>query len=101
MLLEGKIRNQDEASIAKLQEGHMANIKRLYETGKLKVAGPFGENGNWKGIFIFDCDSREEVEKLLNTDPAISSGRLAYDLRPWLTAPIGSFKPGLPELIQQ
>jgi len=75
----------------------MANINRLYYEGKLKVAGPFGDNGNWSGIFIFDCASKAEVEDLLKTDPAIISGRLAYDVRPWYTAPTGSFVPGKPE----
>jgi hypothetical protein len=61
------------------------------------VAGPFGDKGNWLGIFIFDCETKEEVESLLRSDPAISSGRLAVDIRPWYTAPIGSFVPGKPE----
>ena len=102
MLTKGNNRTQDSAAAAKLQEGHMANIKRLYNEGKLKVAGPFGDNGNWRGIFIFDpiaigSETKEEVEKLLNTDPAIAAGRLAYELHPWYTAPIGSFVPGKPE----
>lgn len=102
MLLKGNNRTQDSATAAKIQEGHMANINKLYEEGKLKVAGPFGDDGNWRGIFIFDasaegCKTKEDVEKLLQTDPAVSSGRLAYDIRPWWTAAIGSFKPGIPE----
>jgi len=102
MLLKGNNRTQDSATAAKIQEGHMANINRLYNEGKLKVAGPFGDDGNWRGIFIFDasaegCKTKEEIENLLQTDPAISSGRLAYDIRPWWTAATGSFKPGIPE----
>ena len=97
MLISGTNRTQDSLTAEKIQEGHMANINKLYYEGKLKVAGPFGDNGNWRGIFIFDCETKEEVEKLLNTDPAISSGRLGYELHPWYTAPMGSFKPGKPE----
>jgi uncharacterized protein len=74
----------------------MANIRKLYAEGKLKVAGPFGDDGNWRGIFIFDCETKEEVENLLKTDPAIAAGRLAYELHPWYTSPIGSFTPGKP-----
>jgi uncharacterized protein YciI len=69
----------------------------LYQEGKLKVAGPFGDDGDWRGIFIFDSPTKEEVETMLKTDPAISSGRLKYELKPWYTAPIGSFVPGKPE----
>jgi uncharacterized protein YciI len=97
MLVKGNNRSQDSATAAKLQEGHMANIGRLYKLGKIKVAGPFGDDGAWRGIFIFDCETKEEVIGLLDTDPAISSGRLAFEIHPWWTAPIGSFKPGLPE----
>jgi len=96
MLTNGSNRNQDSLTAAKIQQGHMANITRLYNEGKLKVAGPFGDDGNWRGIFIFDCSSKEEVEKLLKTDPAIASGRLAYEVHPWWTAPSGSFLPGKP-----
>ena len=97
MLTMGNNRTHDSATAAKIQEGHMANITRLYKEGKIKVAGPFGDNGNWRGLFIFDCADQAEVEKLLNTDPAIAAGRLAYEIHPWYTAPMGSFKPGIPE----
>ncbi|CAN5607581.1 hypothetical protein BH11BAC5_BH11BAC5_30690 [soil metagenome] len=97
MLTTGSNRIHDSATAAKIQEGHMANINRLYYDGKLKVAGPFGDDGNWRGIFIFDCKTKEEVEDLLKTDPAIASGRLAYEVHPWWTAAMGNFAPGKPE----
>ncbi len=97
MLLKGNNRTQDSATVTKLQQGHMANITRLYNEGKIKVAGPFGDDTNWRGIFIFDCKTKEEVEQLLQTDPAISSGRLSYEIHPWWTAPTGSFIPGKPK----
>ena len=98
MLLKGNNRTQDSATAAKIQEGHMANITRLYEAGKIKVAGPFGDDGDWRGIFIFDAATKEEVEQLLKTDPAVAAGRLNYEIHPWWTAPTGSFKPGKPTL---
>ena len=96
MLTAGNNRNQDSAAAAKIQEGHMANIKRLYNEGKLKVAGPFGDEGKWIGLFIFDCETKEEVEKLVKTDPAIAAGRLNYEIHPWWTTASGSFSPGKP-----
>ena len=97
MLMRGENRNHDSLTAANLQKGHMDNISRLYYDGKLKVAGPFGDNGDWRGIFIFDAETREEVDSLLKTDPAIAAGRLKYDIRPWYTAPMGSFVPGKPK----
>ncbi|HOZ79515.1 MAG TPA: YciI family protein [Ferruginibacter sp.] len=96
MLLKGNNRTQDSATAVKLQEGHMANIGKLYKEGKLKVAGPFGDDGNWRGVFIFDVTSKEEVELLLKGDPAIAAGRLSYEIHPWYTAPVGSFATGKP-----
>lgn len=96
MLLKGPNRNQDSAAAAKIQAGHMANINRLYKAGKLKVAGPFGDEGDWLGIFIFDCATQDEVERLLKTDPAIVAGRINYEIHPWYTAAVGSFKPSRP-----
>lgn len=101
MLLKGTNRTQDSASAAKIQAGHMANMARLHKEGKLKVAGPFGDEGDWVGLFIFDasapgCKTKEEIEALVKTDPAVIAGRLTYDIRPWWTMGSGSFKTGIP-----
>ena len=94
MLSRGPRRSEvtDTAIINKLQAGHMANIGKLAEMGKLLVAGPFGDDGNWRGIFIFDAGSKEEVEGYLKDDPAIAAGRLAYEIHPWWTAKNAVFK---------
>lgn len=94
MLTKGERRGEitDTAVINEIQRGHLANINRLAEMGKIVVAGPFGDNGNWRGIFIFDCPTEEEVKESLNTDPAIKAGRLAYEIHPWWTAKNCVFK---------
>ena len=97
LLTTGPNRSQDSLTAANLQAGHLANIQRLYMEGKVKVAGPFGEEGDWQGIFIFDCPTKEEVENLLQTDPAIKAGRMVYTIKSWYTLPTGSFKPGKPD----
>ena len=94
LLTKGARRGEitDTARINELQRGHMANIERLAKEGKIIVTGPFGDDGNWRGIFIFDCETQEEVEKLLQTDPAIAAGRMAYERHPWWTAKGTTFK---------
>ena len=67
-----------------LQKAHMANIIRLAEMKKLVVAGPFGDNGQLRGIFVFKVASLDEARTLTETDPAVQAGRLAIDLHPWL-----------------
>ncbi len=70
---------------AELQRGHMDNIRRLADAGKLLVAGPFMDGGEWRGIFILKCASLDEAKALVATDPAVAAGRLAAEVRPWLT----------------
>ncbi len=69
----------------KIQAAHMANIERLHVAGKLLVAGPFMDNGAWRGLFIFKCASLEEARALVASDPAVQAGRLAVEIHPWLT----------------
>ncbi len=83
MLKSGPNRSQDSTEAAQIQAGHMANINRLAEEGKLVMAGPFLDGGEYRGIFIFDVATLEEAEELIKTDPAVQSGRLVMELHKW------------------
>jgi len=67
-----------------IQKGHMANINRLAEMKKLVAAGPFGDDGRLRGIFVFRVGSLEEAKALTASDPAVQAGRLAMDIHPWM-----------------
>tara|TARA_Y100000782_G_scaffold115322_1_gene156952 strand:+ start:4202 stop:5083 length:882 start_codon:yes stop_codon:yes gene_type:complete len=75
----------DKAFIGKQFRGHMNNINRLVEEGKLIVAGPLNKNPNqYRGLFIFqNVNSIEEAEQLLQTDPAIAAGLLDVEIYDW------------------
>ena len=67
-----------------IQKAHMDNINRLADMKKLVVAGPFGDNGTLRGIFVFRVNSLEEARELAATDPAVKAGRLALQIHPWV-----------------
>ncbi len=69
--------------IQELQKAHLANINRLAETKKLVVAGPFGDDGDYRGIFVFRVGSLKEAQELAATDPMIKIDRLRLDLHEW------------------
>jgi len=67
-----------------IQKGHMDNINRLAQMKKLVAAGPFGDDGQLRGIFVFRVASLEEAKTLTATDPAVQAGRLAMDIHQWM-----------------
>lgn len=73
----------DSLKRIELQKAHLKNIIRLAKEGKLIVAGPFLDDQPVEGIFIFNVETIEEARALTNTDPAIQSGELVMELRPW------------------
>jgi len=82
-LKAGPNRLKDSAARAELQQAHLKNIMRLADEGKLIVAGPFLDNQDIRGIFIFNVSTVEEAKKLTETDPAIKAGSLIMELHPW------------------
>src|SRR5688572_17858720 len=66
-----------------IQAGHMANIERLWKEKKLIVAGPGGDDGDMRGVFVFDTDSLDEAKALAASDPAVKAGRLAPEFHSW------------------
>jgi uncharacterized protein YciI len=72
--------------IERLQEAHLANIRRLAEAGRLVLAGPFTDGGDLRGMFVFAVGSLEEARDLCDSDPMVRAGRLRVDLHPWYAA---------------
>lgn len=82
-LKAGPNRTNDKEEAAKLQRAHLDNITKMAEEGVLVLAGPFMDDGDIRGIYVFDVHSIEEAEKLTATDPAIKAGSLVMELHPW------------------
>ncbi len=82
-LRAGPNRDRSEEETAELQRQHMANIQRLAAEGVLVLAGPFLDDGELRGIYVFDVKDVEEARRLTETDPAIQAGSLTLELHPW------------------
>jgi uncharacterized protein YciI len=82
-LKAGPNRIKDSVARAELQKAHLKNIMRLAAEGKLIVAGPFLDDQDIKGIFIFNVSTIEEAKKIAETDPAVKAGSLIMELHPW------------------
>ncbi|MEN3370637.1 MAG: uncharacterized protein V7609_2780 [Verrucomicrobiota bacterium] len=74
-----------KAELEQLGEGHMANIRRLADEGKLLKAGPFEDfsGRNVRGMFILKTDSVDQAREWVATDPLVKVGRLAPEFLKW------------------
>jgi uncharacterized protein YciI len=56
----------------------------MAKSGKLVGAGPFADDGDLRGVFIFRLDSATEAKALAEADPAVKAGRLAIEMHSWM-----------------
>ncbi|MCL2919174.1 YciI family protein [Shewanella litorisediminis] len=82
-LKKGPNRTGTDEERAQLQRAHLDNIGRLAKEGKLLLAGPFLNDGELRGIYLFDVKSVEEARVLTESDPAVKAGSLVMELVPW------------------
>jgi uncharacterized protein YciI len=70
------------------QEGiseHIQHYAKLHEQEKLQLGGPFLV-ADMGGMMITTRGlAREEIEAFAAADPAVKSGVLNYQIRPWMT----------------
>lgn len=74
---------KDSVQRAQLMQAHLKNIGRLSKEGKLAIAGPFMDGGNYAGVYIFAVSKVEEAKALVETDPAVKAGVFAFEMHPW------------------
>lgn len=60
---------------------HFNYFAGMYEQGKLKYAGRC-EDG-YLGVSLFVAESAEEVEQIMEDDPAILAGVMTYKVKQW------------------
>jgi len=82
-LKTGPLKVTDEAKRKDLMAGHFGMINRLAKEGKLILAGPFMDVGEFRGIYLFDVKTVEEAQKLTETDPSIKEGYFKVEFIKW------------------
>ncbi len=87
-LKKGPNRNQDSITRARIQQAHLANIDRLAAEKVIIMAGPMGYkySNDLQGIFIMDAKDSTTAASFINSDSAVITGRLRFEIHPWWTA---------------
>ena len=82
-LKSGPNRDQTQAQADSLQNLHMKHLGRMYEEGYADISGPFGDDGDLRGITIYNVPTFAMADSLANLDPMVKSGRLEIEIKPW------------------
>tara|TARA_R110002072_G_scaffold22615_1_gene79301 strand:- start:128196 stop:128690 length:495 start_codon:yes stop_codon:yes gene_type:complete len=85
-LKSGPNRSQTKAEADSLQTLHLAHLGRMYEEGYADISGPFGDDGDIRGITIYNVPTLKMADSLANMDPMVKSGRLVIEMHPWWAA---------------
>ncbi len=85
-LKKGPQRSQTKAEADSLQALHMAHLGRMYEEGYADISGPFGDDGDIRGITIYNVPTQRMADSLANLDPMVKAGRLVIEVHPWWAA---------------
>ena len=102
ILKTGAVKNADKKTNDSLFAGHMKNIGRLAQEGKLVLAGPFGKNPKaYRGLFILNVKTIEEAKHLVATDPAVSGKLLAAEYYNWYGSAAVMAIPEMQEKVQK
>ena len=87
LLKKGPHRDQDHATVERLQLAHLRHLATLQQRGLLTLFGPIEGAGDLRGIGVLLVDTREAAEALLAPDPMVVAGLLRAEVRPWSTQP--------------
>ncbi len=85
-LKSGPNRSQSKEDADSLQSLHLAHLGRMYELGYADISGPFGDDGEIRGITIYNTPTLEMADSLANMDPMVKTGRLIIEIHPWWAA---------------
>lgn len=91
-LKRGATRNQDSTEATRLQQEHLAHLSRMAREGYASLIGPMGDDGEVRGIVVFNTPTQEMADSLARLDPMVQAGRLEVEVHPWWAAKGGKLE---------
>ena len=85
-LKSGPKRSQTKEEAMEIQEKHLAYLQKMAEEGKTSITGPMGDDGEIRGVVVYNTATAEEARTLAEGDPAVKNGRLVVEVHPWWAA---------------
>lgn len=85
-LKKGPNRSGNKAETDSLQVLHLQHLGKMYKSGHADISGPFGDDGEIRGITIYNTPTLELADSLANADPMVKAGRLVIEIHPWWAA---------------
>jgi uncharacterized protein YciI len=86
LLYRGPAATKDSTPEAqKIQEAHLAHITKLAKEGRALIAGPFGGDGDLRGVIFLKAATADGARALEADDPAVKAGRLRIEIVSFMT----------------
>lgn len=85
-LKKGPNQDTSKSKTAELMKAHLAHLTKMYEEGKMSLAGPLLIDHDIRGICVYHIDDMAEVRRLAESDPAVQAGRFVVEVLPWYSA---------------
>jgi uncharacterized protein YciI len=67
-------------------EDHVRHYRTIHEAGKLELGGPFLTTDTGGMMIPVSSLGEDEVRQIAQSDPAVASGLLEVEVRPWYVA---------------
>lgn len=76
---------EETPALEQLQQAHLAHLGKMGESGKMVIAGPFGDqhDQSLRGMCLYRVGSLEQAKNLAKEDPMVKAGRLKVEVLTW------------------
>jgi uncharacterized protein YciI len=78
----------DSPQQTKIHSEQKAYFEELVKSGKAVLGGPFEDDGDIKGLYVFRAKNADEARAWVEDDPAVKAGHLTVEMHPWWSAEV-------------